>query len=73
MMLTRVAFLLFLCLADADQVDFKKTAAHQIGHTLGLRHSNLPNTLMNPWTDLQSFSVTDAEKTQLSKLYNEGK
>ncbi|XP_071797351.1 collagenase 3-like [Asterias amurensis] len=52
-------------------VNFFYTAAHEIGHTLGLDHSNVPNSLMWPWgkTFVTDFVLPRDDKDAIQSIY----
>ncbi len=54
-----------------DGVNFFYTAAHEIGHTLGLDHSNVPNSLMWPWgkTFVTNFVLPKDDKDAIQSIY----
>lgn len=47
-------------------------AIHEIGHTLGLRHSNNPQSVMFPWYKPDSNLTTD-DVRQIEELYSSGR
>ena len=52
-------------------MNFFYTAAHEIGHTLGLDHSNVPNSLMWPWGKafITDFVLPRDDKDAIQSIY----
>ncbi|XP_022095541.1 72 kDa type IV collagenase-like [Acanthaster planci] len=52
-------------------VSFLYTVAHEIGHTLGLDHSNVPNSLMWPWgrSYTSNFVLPEDDKAAIQSIY----
>lgn len=47
--------------------EFMHTVAHELGHALGLEHTNQPGTIMYP-TSMSKFSPTEIDKEQIQQF-----
>ena len=53
-----------------DFKSFKSTTLHEIGHSIGLNHNKIKNTLMYPNEDFASINITKYDLTQFCKIYS---
>lgn len=53
--------------------DLRLTLAHELGHTLGLKHTSNPKSLMYPYLkeqDIHNFKLTDSDLDLLGSIYS---
>jgi len=52
-----------------DELEYRSTVMHELGHALGLDHRNSIFTLMYPSSDFGAYTITYEDLSQFCEIY----